>query len=168
MFELFKLFFDICRFKKAPQDVPGSNVLLRFLIALYACVSFLNLVLSSDALSAAIQVLIEILLILSLTWTILLMTQRSTRFQQTVCALMGTDTLISFFALPAIATLVIQGSSLSFIAIVFLMLWHWVVSAHIFSHALNQPFIFGLGVSFMYILTSYQIISMIFPEIILN
>jgi hypothetical protein len=50
----------------------------------------------------------------------------------------------------------------AFFAIVLLMLWHWLVSGHIFSNALNQPFTFGLGIAFLYILFSYTVMDTLF------
>lgn len=168
MLELLKLFFDICLFKKAPQDVPASRDLLYLVIIVYVCVGFLTFILSKNTLESALQVLIKVMLILGITHTVLLVAQKSMRYQQTVNALMGTDLIISFFSLPVIATLDIQDSVLAFIVLVWLMLWHWIISAHIFRHALNKAFIFGLGVSFMYKLTSYQIMITLFPEVSIN
>ena len=168
MYELLKLFFDICLFKKGPQDIPASNVLLRLLIPIYASVSFLMLILNSGGLNAAMQVLVEVMLILGATWIILFIARKPARYQQTASALMATDALISFFALPAMATLVGQGSGLAFLAIIILMIWHWAISGHIFSHALGKPFTFGLGVAFLYILVSYQVMALLFPEILVE
>ena len=168
MYELLKLFFEICLFKKGPQDIPASNVLLRLLIPIYASVSFLMLILNSDGLNAAMQVLVEVMLILGSTWIILFIASKTARYQQTASALMATDALISFFALPAMATLVGQGTGLAFIAIILLMIWHWAISGHIFSKALEQPFTFGLGVAFLYILVSYQVMALLFPEILVE
>ena len=168
MYELLKLFFEICLFKKGPQDIPGSKGMLTLLIPFYACVSFLLLMLSSDGLNAAMQVLVEIMLILGSTWVILLLARKPARYQQTASALMATDALISFFALPAMATLVGQGTGLAFIAIILLMIWHWAIAGHIFSKALEQPFTFGLGVAFLYILVSYQVMALLFPEILVE
>jgi hypothetical protein len=162
MYELIKLFFSICLLKKGPQDIPASSWLFRLLIIVYVCVSFLILILSSDVFNAILQVFVEVLLILGLTGMILFFASKLARFQQTVSALMATDALISFFALPAMATLVGQGTALAFFAIVLLMLWHWLVSGHIFSNALNQPFTFGLGIAFLYILFSYTVMDTLF------
>lgn len=168
MYEFLKLFFDICLFKKGPQDIPASNVLLRLLIPFYASVSFLLLILNSNGLNAAMQVLVEIMLILGSTWIILFIARKPARYQQTASALMATDALISFFALPAMATLVGQGAGLAFLAIIMLMIWHWAISGHIFSNALEKPFTFGLGVAFLYILVSYQVMALLFPEILVE
>lgn len=167
MYELLKLCFDICLFKKGPEDIPYSRALLGLLIPVYAVISFLILILSSDMLSAILQVAVEVLLILGLTHIILFIAKKPARYQQTACALMATDALISLFALPAMATLVVQGTGLAFITVVVLMIWHWVISGHIFSHALEKPFTFGLGVAFLYILVSYQVMALLFPEILI-
>ncbi len=167
MFELLKLFFDICLLKKGPQDVPGFTSLFRILILVHAGISFTVLKLNMDSMDAAWQVLVEVLLILGLTWPILYIGRKSSRYQQTTSALLGTGAVISFIAIPAMATLISQGTGLAFFAVVLLMIWHWVVSGHIFSHALEQPFTFGLGIAFLYILASYQIIALLFPEVII-
>ncbi|MCK4842977.1 MAG: hypothetical protein KAT04_14035 [Methylococcales bacterium] len=166
MYEFLKLFFDICLLKKGPQDIPVSQWLLRLLIAIYAGISFFILVLNSDVFNTILQVIVELALILSSTAIILYIANKRSRYQQTASALMATDALISFFALPAMATLVVQSSDLAVITIFCLMLWHWVVSGHIFSQTLEQPFAFGLGVAFLYILVSYQVMALLFPEII--
>ena len=168
MFELLKLFFDICLFKKGPQDIPGYSSLLRLLILVHMSVSYLVLRLNMNSTDAAWQVLVEVILILGLAWPILLLAKKPVRFQQTASALLGTGAVISFIAIPAMATLVSQGTGLAFFAVILLMIWHWAVTGHIFSQALDQPFSFGLGIAFIYIFVSYQIIGLLFPEIIIT
>jgi len=166
MYSLIKLLFDICLLQKGPQDIPVSTGLLTLLIPTYAGISFLILILSSDAITAILQVFVEVFLVLASCKVILSLAKKTERYQQTACALLATDSLISLFALPAMASLIGQGSALAFFSIVSLMLWHWIVSGHIYSHALDQPFTFGLGVAFLYILASYQLMALIFPELI--
>ncbi len=168
MYLLIKLFYEICLFKKGPQDVPISRGLLFLLIPCYAGVSFLILILNTDVITAVLQVLVELVLVLGLTNMILLMAKKESRYLQTVSALIGTDTIISFFAIPVMATLVGQGSVNSLVVIVILMIWHWLVSGAIFSHALERPLAFGIGVAFLYILVSYQVMGWLFPEIIMT
>jgi len=168
MYPLILLFFDICLFKKGPQDIPVSAGLLFFLIPIYAGVSFLILLLNTDANSAILQICIEIALVLGFSKAILYIAKKPERYLQTACALVATDTLISFLALPVMATLIGQGTALSFFSIVILMLWHWNVSGYIFSQALEKSFSFGLGIAFLYILVSYQVSALFFPEIIIT
>lgn len=168
MYEFLKLFFDICRLKKEPQDIPDSVWLLRLLILVYVFIGFFTLILNTDGINAILQVIVEISLLLGLTWIILWLAKKQERYQQTSCALIGTDALLSFIALPAMATMTLgQNSGLGLIAIIALILWHWLVSGYIFSKALEQPLIFGLGVSFMYLLSSFQLVTALFPELIL-
>ncbi len=162
MYELIKLFFDICLFKKGPEDIPSSFWLLRLLIPVYAIINYLVLGMDRDGFNAAMQVIVEIALILGLSWIILFVAKKTERYQQTACALMATDALISFLALPAMATLIGQGNILALVAIVIFMIWHWTVSGFIFSRALDQPFVFGLGVSFLYLLTMYHVLNFLF------
>jgi len=164
MYDLIKLFFDICLLKKGPQDMPVSNGLLFLLIPIYAGISFLILILSTDVVNAVLQIFVEVTLVLGSTKIILYLASKASRYQQTVSALIATDTIISFFAIPVMATLVGQESALALIVIVLLMLWHWLVSGAIFSQALEQPFAFGLGVAFLYILVAYQVMGLVFPE----
>jgi len=167
MYQILKLFFDICLLKKGPQDFPASEWLFRLLIFVCALVDFSILMLSFDVFSAVIQTFVEIILILGLTWIILYVAKRRGRYQQTVGALLATDALISFMAFPAIALLLNDEAGLISFVITLLIIWHWVVSGHIFSHALEQPFTFGLGVAFLYILVSMQVMAMLFPVIIM-
>lgn len=167
MYQLLKLFFDICRLKKGPEDIPASDWLFRMLIFVCALVDFLILILSFNVFSAVLQTFVEIGLILGLTWVILYVAKRQDRYQQTVGALLATDALISFMAFPAIALLLNDETGLISFIISLLIIWHWVVSGHIFSRALEQPFTFGLGVSFLYILVSMQVMALLFPVIIM-
>jgi len=166
MYPLLKLFFDICLLQKGPQDIPTSPGLLALLIPTYAGISFLILILSTDPATAILQVFAEIFLVLTSCKIILYLAKKNERYQQSASALLATDSLISLAALPAMASLIGQGSALAFFSVVALMLWHWIVSGHIYSHALDQPFTFGLGVAFLYILVSYQLMALLFPEII--
>jgi len=166
MYELILLFFDICLFRKGPQDVPVSKWLLQFLVSITIAVSFLLSQLTADTGKALLQATVEVTLIVAFSWAILLIAKRPARFLQTACALLATDAIISFFAIPAMATLAGQVAGLAFLVIILLMVWHWLVSAYIFGKALQQSFSFGLGVAFLYILSSYQVMALLFPELI--
>lgn len=165
MLELFKLLFNICLFKKEPKDIPESNGVLYLIVSVYAVIKVLIFLL--DPANTLFQALVEILLILGLSWGILWVSRKKFRYLQTVSALVGTEAVISFFATANTAIQESQSSQLAFFIIITLMLWHLAVTGYIFSKALDQSFFFGLGVSFIYILLSYQGMAWIFPEIFL-
>jgi hypothetical protein len=166
MFDIIKLIFDICLFKKGPQDLPYSVWLLRALIVVYVSVRVLMLSIHFDWLNVLMQVIAEIVLVIGFFWTLLYLTRKLGRFYQVISAVLGTDALISFFALPGIASMETgQGGLLVFLVMLGLIGWHWAVTGHIIRNALEQSLSFSLGLAFLYLLGSYQVMALLFPEV---
>ncbi|MFA5984119.1 MAG: hypothetical protein WC782_08895 [Methylococcaceae bacterium] len=164
MFEIIKLLLDVCQIKKGPQSLPYSPWLFRFLILAYAVISFAVLRMSASFFQAAVQVAIETVLVIISSWFMLFVTRRLPRFYQTTSALLGTDAVISFCALPALAAMMMGwGNIWVFFLIIGLMIWHWVVTGHIIRHALDQTWPFSLGLAFLYLLTAYQVMALLAP-----
>lgn len=169
MLELLKLFYQLCLLKKSPQDIPYSWILNRLLILIYILISFLLFLMSASVFKAGLQVCTDLFIIIIFTRLLLWWVHKPERYQQTLSALLGSDALISFIALPATASLLVPtaSSTLSVFAllmIILLMLWHWVIIGHIFRHALSQTISFGLGISLLYMMSAYQIMGFLFPE----
>ncbi|MGZ4979663.1 MAG: hypothetical protein ACXV8O_21225 [Methylobacter sp.] len=166
MFEVIKLLFDICLFKKGPQDLPPSLWLVRLLAVLDVIVSFLMISLHADWLNSLLQAIVGTLLIVGFSWLMLYVSRKPERFYQTCGALLGTDAVISFLALPGMASMTIgRGALLAFTVTIVLMVWHWAVTGHIFRNALGQTWTFSLGLAFLFILGSYQVVALLFPEV---
>jgi len=166
MFELIKVLFDICLFKKSPASLPYSVWLLRILILLDAGISFLLASMSAGWLRAFSQALVGVVLIIAFAWAMLAVARKLSRFSQTTCALLGTDALISFFAIPGTATVALgQYSVWIFLVMTALIIWHWTITGHIIRNALGQTLAFGLGLAFLYILAAYQVMGFLFPDL---
>jgi hypothetical protein len=165
MYELTLLFFQIAIFKKGPQDVPGSPLVLKLLLPVYVAINYLILFLNGALSTALLQILVDFTLIILFCWPLLYFSGKSARFPQTLAAMVGTDIVISFFALPAIATLNTHANDLAYFAMLALVLWHWLVSGHIMKHALDRSLFFGLGLALLYIMLSSQLMAVLFPEI---
>ncbi len=166
MFEVIKLLFDICLFKKGPQDLPSSVWLLRLLLVLDVIVSFLMISLHANWAVSLLQAVFGALLLVGFSWLMLYVARKGGRFYQTTGALLGTDAVISFFALPGMASMMIgTGAWLAFTITIVLMIWHWAVTGYIFRNALEQTWTFSLGLAFLYILGSYQVMALLFPEV---
>ena len=166
MFAYLNLLFNICIFKKGPQDIPQSSVLLRLTIISFGIISYLLKQISADSFSALLQVGVELIIIISFTLLILSISNKFHRFVQTACALLGTDALISLFAMPIIATLSLDSNNiLASFSMLALIIWSWLVTTHIIRHAINKPFSFAAGIVFLYIFSTYQIIWALFPPI---
>jgi len=168
MFEILRLFYDIALFKKGPQDVPFSKLLTQTTLIGYASVSFLMFFMGSHFPKALLQVGTDILLLAGFTYITLSITGKLARYQQTFCALLGTDMLISLCAIPATASMLVANNILgdmAVLAMIGLMLWHWAVLGHIFRHTLSESFSFGFGIGFLYMFSAYLVMGLLFPEV---
>ncbi len=166
MYEILKLLFEICLFKKGPQDIPYSIWLLRAFMSIYTSVRFLMLAIHTNPLNAMLQILVELVLIIGFSWIMLYLSRKLQRFYQVTCALLGTDTMINFFALPGVLTMELgRGGWLVFAVMLGLIAWQCAVIAHIIYNAIEQNLMFSFGLSFLYLLASYQVIALLFPEI---
>ncbi|MGF2413035.1 MAG: hypothetical protein ACQUYJ_11965, partial [Ferruginibacter sp.] len=105
MFDIIKLIFDICLFKKAPQHIPYSPLLLKLLLIVDVGVNFLIFSIEMNGFKAALQAVVSVLLVLLGSWLTVTIGRKQQRFCQTACALVGVDSIISFFALPGMATM---------------------------------------------------------------
>lgn len=162
MFDLIKLLFDICLLKKAPQNLPYSLHLLKILVIISIALNFLLLKMSIYWFPALLKGVVGVLLLCGFSWICLFFSRKQARFCQTTSALLGVDALLDCFALPVIATMVLnQDSLLAFLVMIVLIIWHWVITGHIMRNALEQSFSFSLGLAFLYLVMSYQVTALI-------
>lgn len=167
MYELIMLFFRIATFRLGPQDVPASPMVLRLILPIYVAVNYLILLLNGSP-DALLQIGVDFMMMIAFTWPLLYFSAKLARFPQTLGAMLGTDCVVSVLALPAIASLNAQPNELSYLAMLALMVWHWVISAHILRHALDRSWFFALALALLYIMLSSQVMAALFPEIIVN
>ncbi|MGH8499848.1 MAG: hypothetical protein ACRERV_13745, partial [Methylococcales bacterium] len=91
---------------------------------------------------------------------------KTIRFQQTLIALLGADTLISLTALPFLIWISLnQGFGLAYYILLGSMFWSVAVVGHIIRHALSSPYLFGLGLSILYFLASFKVMVYLFPVV---
>ena len=166
MFDIIKLLFEICLFKKGPQDLPYSLWLLRFLLVVYIGIRILMLSIHFDWLNVLLQVIVDVILVAGFFWIILYLARKLGRFYQALSAVLGTDAMISFFALPGMATMETGHGGLWVVLVMLgLIGWHWAVTGHIIRNALEKSLSFSLGVAFLYLIGSYQVMALLFPEV---
>jgi len=119
-----------------------------------------------DWLNVLLQVFVDILIVIGFVWIMLYLARKPGRFYQVLSAVLGTDAMISFFALPGMASMETrQGGLLVFLVMLGLIGWHWAVIGHIIRNALEQSLSFSLGLAFLYLLGSYQVMALLFPEV---
>lgn len=161
---LLDLFLDICLFRKGPQDVPMSWVLLKLTLLTYGMSSLLVLAVSLDPSPALLLTLADIGVLTGLTYAVLSFTNYIPRFVQTLTALLGTGTLIQLMALPiAIWTVrgVAQDTSAGLPDFLYLCLLGWSIAiiAHILHHALAVSRAMGFLYTLGYIVILWTISS---------
>ena len=162
MLDLIKLLFDICLLKKTPQDLPDSSGLLKILATANLGINFLLMNLSTDWFNAVLKAAVGVLLIGSFSWICLFVSGKLTRFCQTTSALLGADALLDLFALPLIATMTVNPENLlAFLAMIGVIIWHWLITGHIMRNALEQSFAFSLGLAFLYLVIAFQVTALI-------
>ena len=166
MYAYLNLLFNISLFKKGPQDIPYSNLLFRLSIIGFALINYLLTQLSTNGFSAVLQVGVEIIIIISFAGLLLYISNKLKRFSQTLCALLGTDALFSMVAIPIISSLIIDNSNtLASLTMLALMVWNWLVTAHIIRNAIDKPFSFAAGIVILYIVSASYIMGTLFSPI---
>jgi hypothetical protein len=169
---LFLAFFDICRLIKRPQDIPESKNLLTICAVVYGILSILLISLSQPAEKAIFASIIELFLIMIFTLAILQSVGKSSRWIQTVTALIGTGIIISIIAFPAYLLIGVgelndlqtgTAPSIGLMLLAALSCWNIAIMAHILRHALEVNFAIALFLAIMYIWIIYSFTSAIMP-----
>ncbi|GAB4172412.1 MAG: hypothetical protein Kow0020_07400 [Wenzhouxiangellaceae bacterium] len=135
----------LVRLRAGPQDVPAGRAPL-----LHGLAAVLVLLLLTTAQSPGNLQPREVVVILGLppllAMSLLALTRRRARFEQTVAALYGSAALLGLLQLPALLWPGEPPALLLFIALGAL-LWSLAVDAHIWRHALEVPWPAGLLVA---------------------
>jgi len=150
-------FFDICCFRRGPQDLPASSMLLGLAGGAYLLVNTGLLAMSQPLPRAAAAAAAETVLLGALVYPILSLRGVTARWLQTTTAMVGTGLIFSAAALPVFAGGYMaarsgQGAGEIFLLLtVVLIVWNLGVTAHIFRHALSAPFAGGLLAALVYV-----------------
>ena len=159
---LLRLFLDICLLRKGPQDLPVSLFLFYLTLTFYVAIGFL-LLMTAGWMTAATEILAEFVLTGAYTYGVLRFARKRIRFFQTFTALLGTDAFIGLCAIPLSGALSVPGGpGPADVLMSGLMLWHLVVTGHIFRHALSKSLGYGLGVGLGLVFLTYLILNAVF------
>lgn len=154
---LFDLFFDICLFRKGPQDVPASSALLKMCLLAYGASGLLVLIINTALPVALLQILLDLALLSGLLYLGLVFHRHPRRFEQTLSALTGSGALMGLLALPLMSWLTHQAQgedvALPSMLLLALMIWSIAIIAHVLRHACNvalwQGALYALGYTFL-------------------
>ncbi len=168
---LFMAFFDICRLRKGPQDIPASKNLLSLSLFFYGLLSILLVMLSDSIERAILSGLLEVVLIMAFTMALLQIRSKTERWVQTVTALSGTGIILSLFALPIYILLSMNGASeannpvygMGLLILAGLACWNVIIMAHILRNALEVTMLSGIIFAIVYIWIIFSFTAAIMP-----
>lgn len=171
MLRILDVFFQIALRRRGPEDLPDS----RFLLLLSGCAyvlaqAFLGAPVYGASLTLARSLVLDLLLLCGCLWGLLRLSGHSTRFRQTLTAVLGTGALVSlcmlpfnyWFNMPAEPGKVALGPGIGLLA---LISWSLIVNGHIFARALSRPFVAGLAISIFYFFVNSLMLAQIGPPL---
>jgi len=161
---LIKLFIDIVLFRRGPQDVPASPLMLGLCMLVYLSIGEVMLLMEESLLRATLQVGLDAVMLAGFVAVTLKFAGYGERVLQTLSALLGVDALISMIAFPVMISLSSGPERGGGYLLVMLMVWHLAVMAHIFRHALSRSWWVGYAVAMVYTLLSFQILQLLFGD----
>ncbi len=161
------MFFDVCRLRVAPQDLPTSRPLLVYSLAVYALLALLLAWIQMTPGKAVIAAVFDTLLMGLLSYVLLWARLMPQRWPQTCTALAGSGIILQVIALPVTLwhkqfgpddSMVIVPSLL----ILVLLFWNLVVVGHILRHALSTNLGMGAVLATVYMYVSLGVMKVLF------
>ena len=161
-------FLALLILKTAPQDLPYSRRLTVQLAALYIFSGIVVLQTTLNPEDMLGGLILGLVIQLAFTYLVLQALNRSARFVQTFCAIIGVSVLFNLMSWPILSVLADEASleSLqSLMSLLFLLLisWEVLVKAHIFRHALEMRMFSALALSFSLFFISVALSQLLFP-----
>jgi hypothetical protein len=156
--QFLKVFLDIVLWRRGPQDLPASGLLLALVTALYVAVSVVQLLMLHEAGAAwFVFVLLDPVLLLGGTWLLLRLFGHPERFLQTATAVLGTGALLGAIVyLPLQWLLEAAGatpeSTLAGSAALALVVIFALVTGRILKLAMDASLFTGVAISLTYFL----------------
>lgn len=136
--------WEICLLRRGPQVFPRSGLLLAVMLLIYVFLdiysNFLNGMYRIQDMLA--ETAVDTGMLTAFCFLTLLCWRQSTRFNQTLVALLGTGSLLTCASLPLLSVLHFDNlpmlQQLASWMLLVLFLWNIVVMAHILRHALGN------------------------------
>lgn len=158
MLQFLKVFLDIVLWRRGPQDLPASPLLLALVTAAYVGVSVVQLLMLHEAGPTwFVFVVLDPALLIGGTWLLLRLFQHPERFLQAATAVLGTGALLGLAVyLPLQWVLDAAGatpeSTLAGIAALALVVMFALVTGRILQLAMDASLFTGVAISLTYFL----------------
>jgi hypothetical protein len=156
--QFLRIFLDIVLWRRGPQDLPVSGLLLWVTVAAYIAVSAVQLALLGETVATWLFfVVVDPLLLAAWVWLVLRLYGRRERYLQTASAVFGTGALLGiglYLPLQLIVTGLGQdpSSSLAQLFALLLIVAFALVTGRIIKLATDSNLFTGIAVSLTYFL----------------
>lgn len=162
---LLSAFFDICRLRLKPQDLPASSVLLSLTLLFYIVINGAFSLIQYPVKEAMLLTTMELGLLVALTSSLLYIVHYTARITQTLTALIGTNCVLGVFGLPLGFWIEFSNSDVSLPVLLFfgLIVWNLLVYAHILRHALAVSIFMGFILTITIHTMLFSIINQLVP-----
>jgi hypothetical protein len=165
--QFLRIFIDIVLWRRGPQDLPVSGLLLGFTVAAYVAVSIAQLaLLGESAATWLFFVVVDPLLLAAWTWLVLRIYGRTERFPQTATAVFGASALLGFAVyLPLQLLLGALGagpdSGIAQVFALLLVVAFALVTGRILKLATETNMVTGIAVALTYFLLVNLLVGML-------
>ncbi|WP_295384558.1 hypothetical protein [uncultured Thiodictyon sp.] len=165
---LIRFFVELCLLRRAPQDLPASDTLLRLALSVDLVAGVLVGLASGLGLGSSVaQGIAELAFQLGLLYAALRLTGHLGRFTQSATALLGSGALFGLLALGPLG-LSPTGSeesdaaALGAFLLLGLVVWNLVVIGHIVRHTFGLSLAQGVVVGLAYEVSAIVLIAVLF------
>lgn len=168
MLQLVRIFWDICRLKAGPQDLPKAGFLLATTVLAATFIDSLATSVFLPGLSFFALTKIVIIYNIALLMAVYLLLKiigYSERGIQTLTAIAGSGLFISLVLLPGLLMMNTVNEEIKSFAIFVLIdnIWRIAVNAHIFRHALSITLLMAMILSVSYLLFGVLVADFFLP-----
>lgn len=166
VWRLIHLFIDIALHRRTAADVPASQLLLGLVLLADLAIAVTALQLA-DLPRPLAQLAFDTLLYFGAIWLALSLFGRAPQFIQTATAFVGTDAFLNAITLPVLLwnqrLETPSDASMPQLLLLVLFLWYVDIGGWILSKALGRPYVVGVGIMLVYVLTSMALRDALFP-----
>jgi len=165
--QFLRIFVDIVLWRRGPQDLPVSGLLLALTIAFYVVVSSVQLALLREpAATWFFFIVVDPLLLMAWVWLVLKLYRHGERFLQTATAVFGTGAVLGlglYLPLQLIVTAMGQGpaSSMAQVFALLLVVAFTLVTGRIIKLATDSNLFTGIAVSLTYFLVVNSLVGLL-------
>jgi hypothetical protein len=165
--QFLRIFVDIVLWRRGPQDLPASSLLLAMSIAAYVAVSVVQLALLGEtAVTWFFFVVVDPLLLAGWVWLVLKLFGHAERFGQTAAAVFGTGAVLGLFLYLPLQFIVTglgqaPSSGLAQAFALLLVIVFALVTGRIIKLATDSSMFTGIAVSLTYFLVINYLVGVL-------